>query len=334
VIENRTPRHLAERVAAELLPDSLAGLDRLNAAQVRPLRPTPVATEAAGAAKVDVAPRIAPGKAERPTPAVEVVAPRPIRPIVEPIDAGGKRAPGADVISRKTMEEAGMVVGRGRRDQAGEEFRIVREQILQSMAAGGSRADGTAPACGNVVMVTSAKHGEGKSFMALNLANILAEGGDRPVVLIDADIGGNSLSSHFGLDGKPGLLDLAVSPRQLAQAMTIPAESENLTFIPIGGGRDPSARGDMSSRQPIKALVERLADQFRDSIVVIDSPACLSNSDPIELASVVGQIVLVVEAGQTRRRDVEGALDLIDACPNISLVLNRMTKRGRGSFAL
>jgi len=67
---------------------------------------------------------------------------------------------------------------------------------------------------------------------------------------------------------------------------------------------------------------------------VIDSPACLSNSDPIELASVVGQIVLVVEAGQTRRKDVEGALDLIDACPNISLVLNRMTKRGRGSFAL
>ncbi|OZB24282.1 MAG: hypothetical protein B7X49_15060 [Acidiphilium sp. 34-64-41] len=68
--------------------------------------------------------------------------------------------------------------------------------------------------------------------------------------------------------------------------------------------------------------------------MVIDSPACLSNSDPMELAAIVGQIVLVVEAGQTRRKDVEGALDMIDACPNISLVLNRMTQRGRGSFAL
>lgn len=339
MIENKTPRHLAERVAAELLPDSLAGLDRMNAARVRPLRPPPAPTETTKPVEAEAAARGGPLASDRPAAPISVtpigtLAPRTVRPIVDPVPVGTGRVAGGDVISRKTMEEAGMVVGRGRRDQAGEEFRIVREQILQSMAASGSRADGTVSSCANVVMVTSAKHGEGKSFMALNLANILAEGGDRPVVLIDADIGGNSLSSHFGLEAKPGLLDLAVSPRQLAQAMTIPAESENLTFIPIGGGLDPSARGDISSRQPIKALVERLAGQFRDSIVVIDSPACLSNSDPIELASVVGQIVLVVEAGQTRRRDVEGALDLIDACPNISLVLNRMTRRGRGSFAL
>lgn len=331
--EKKMSKHLAERVAAELLPDSLAGLDRVNSGQIRPLRPQAVPPQIDRPETSDTPARGTAGLPPLRATPTEPVLP-PIRPIIEITPVDRVVGPHSETISRKTMEDAGMVVGRGRRDQSGEEFRIVRQQILQSLAASTAHAEEAAPVCANVVMVTSARHGEGKSFMALNLANILAEGGERPVVLIDADIGVNSLSAHFGLAEKPGLLDLAVSPRQLAHALTIPAESENLTFIPIGGGLDSATRGDMSSRQPIKALVERLAEQFRDSIVVIDSPACLSNSDPIELASVVGQIVLVVEAGQTRRKDVEGALDLIDACPNISLVLNRMTKRGRGSFAL
>ncbi|MBW4034944.1 MULTISPECIES: P-loop NTPase [Acidiphilium] len=320
MINSKTPRHLAERVAAELLPDAIAGLDRA-AARVGP-------------------PPVAPKDREATLRPVELVPPRieaqvPVQRQERLLVPGGQAVgPKGEIISRQSMEDAGMVVARGRRDQAGEEFRIVRQHILQSIGAMGGKADGPGAVCPNVVMVTSAKHGEGKSFTALNLANILAEGGDRPVVLIDADIGGNSLSRHFGLESRPGLLDLAVSPRQLANALAIPTEPDNLTFIPIGGGADGDERSDLSSRQPVRALVERLATQFRDSILVIDSPACLSNSDPMELAAIVGQIVLVVEAGQTRRKDVEGALDLIDACPNISLVLNRMTQRGRGSFAL
>jgi Mrp family chromosome partitioning ATPase len=324
MINSKSPRHLAERVAAELLPDAIAGLDRINAGMDRDVPPSggtvPESREKV-LRSVEVLPRID----------AMAAAARPERYVAS---AGKPGRLTGDFVSRQSMEEAGMVVARGRRDQAGEEFRIVRQHILQSIGAMDSKSDGVAATCPNVVMVTSAKHGEGKSFTALNLANILAEGGDRPVVLIDADIGSDSLSRHFGLETRPGLLDLAVSPRQLANALTIPTEPDNLTFIPIGGGADLDARGDLSSRQPVRALIERLATQFRDSILVIDSPACLSNSDPMELAAVVGQIVLVVEAGKTRRKDVEGALDLIDACPNISLVLNRMTQRGRGSFTL
>ncbi|HQT86292.1 P-loop NTPase, partial [Acidiphilium rubrum] len=241
MINSKTPRHLAERVAAELLPDAIAGLDRA-AAQVGPLPVAPKDRETT----------------LRPVP-VELVPPR--IEVQAPVQRG-------EIISRQSMEDAGMVVARGRRDQAGEEFRIVRQHILQSIGAMGGKADGPGAVCPNVVMVTSAKHGEGKSFTALNLANILAEGGDRPVVLIDADIGGNSLSRHFGLESRPGLLDLAVSPRQLANALAIPTEPDNLTFIPIGGGADGDERSDLSSRQPVRALVERLATQFRDSILV------------------------------------------------------------------
>ncbi|MCW8309010.1 P-loop NTPase [Acidiphilium sp. PA] len=320
MINNKPPRHLAERVAAELLPDAIAGLDRASSR----VGPSPIGPSPVGPSSVAPSP-VGPKDRETILRPVERVP-----PLIEP----QAPIPRGEIISRQSMEDAGMVVARGRRDQAGEEFRIVRQHILQSIAAMDGKTDSPGTVCPNVVMVTSAKHGEGKSFTALNLATILAEGGDRPVVLIDADIGGNSLSHHFGVDSRPGLLDLAVSPRQLANTLALPTEPDNLTFIPIGGGSNVDERSDLSSRQPVRALIERLATQFRDSILVVDSPACLSNSDPMELAAVVGQIVLVVEAGQTRRKDVEGALDMIDACPNISLVLNRMTQRGRGSFAL
>jgi hypothetical protein len=42
------------------------------------------------------------------------------------------------------------------------------------------------------------------------------------------------------------------------------------------------------------------------------------------LASILGQAVLVVAAGQTQQTDVEAALDLLQACPHISLLLNKM----------
>lgn len=308
-MDNKPPRHLAERIATELMPDSLAGLSRMKPQPA----PRPKLVEPAAVT----------------VPAL--AAPIPVAPMQDrsavPLKAEGR------VLTRTMMESAGMVVASGRRDQVAEEFRIVRQHVVKAIAANEAMPETERNPCANVIMVTSARHGEGKSFMALNLATILAEGAERPVLLIDADIGGGSLSTHFGMQDQEGFLDLAVSPRQLARAATIPAEIGNLGFIPVGGG-DEARRTALSSRQPLRSLVERLGRQFSDSIVVLDMPPCLSSSDPTELAGLVGQIVLIVEAGQTRRKDIEGALDLVDACPNISLVLNRQTQRGRGSFGL
>jgi receptor protein-tyrosine kinase len=46
----------------------------------------------------------------------------------------------------------------------------------------------------------------------------------------------------------------------------------------------------------------------------------------------VGQIVFVVEAERTQREEVEGSLDLIQACPAITLLLNKMQVNARSSF--
>ena len=71
-----------------------------------------------------------------------------------------------------------------------------------------------------------------------------------------------------------------------------------------------------------------------EELFVIDAPPCLSSSDPAALAAVAGQVLLVVEAEKTRRGEIEAALDLIDACPNIKLLLNKIRLTTRDTFGI
>lgn len=240
---------------------------------------------------------------------------------------------GVPALPLAKLEEAGMISLQRRRDTIGEEFRVVRHQILDRIEASASPSQRTGSAVlSNVVALTSARPGEGKSFASLNLAAILAEGGQRPVLLVDGDIGDASLTRKFGLEHREGLLDLGVSPSQLAPALMTPTDVENLTFLPIGGGAEAGARMAASARYPIRTIVEGLARAAPKAVIVIDMPSCLASSDPVELAPIVGQIVLMVKAGTTRRRDVEAALDRLDPCTNVNLLLNRASPRNTGPF--
>ena len=239
----------------------------------------------------------------------------------------GMTADSGKTILLETLERAGMSNFHGGRDRAGEEFRIVCQHILQTMSIG----DRT-PAQRNMIMVTSARPGEGKSFASLNIAGALAEASGRRVLLIDADTRERSLSRLLGHLQDPGLLDLDVSPSQLARSVIIPSGLDNLSFLPMGGDAHQNSNAIVSMSNSVSIILQRIAHQFRDSIVVIDAPPCLASSDPTAFASIVDQIVLVVEAGRTRRKEVEGSLDLLAACSNISLLLNKAQAKGSGSF--
>jgi protein-tyrosine kinase len=75
---------------------------------------------------------------------------------------------------------------------------------------------------------------------------------------------------------------------------------------------------------PAAALVERVARRFPEALVLIDAPPCLSTSDPSTLAPFVGHVVLVVQAEGTQRNEVAAALDLVKACPSVTLLLNKI----------
>src|SRR5690348_8064921 len=103
------------------------------------------------------------------------------------------------------LERAGMLDWSKVRPRVAEELRIVQGQVVRAAFS----AENSGANLSNLVMVTSARPGEGKSFMALNLAASIARQKDHEVLLVDVDGKPGSLADSLGLVGEKGLLDLA-----------------------------------------------------------------------------------------------------------------------------
>lgn len=213
----------------------------------------------------------------------------------------------------------------GGRSRVSEEFRLAQQQLLRAAFAPEAEAG-----IANLVMVTSARPGEGKSFTALNLACSIAAQGDHDVLLIDCDSKRQSISQRLGLADAPGVLDLAADSAIAADRMVVRTEIKHLFFLPLG--RERGHGSELFASRDMTQVIQRFGRAYANRLVMLDAAPCLSTSDPAALAPVVGQIVMVVEAERTQRDEVEAALDLLQACPSIVLVLNKAQASNRHAF--
>jgi receptor protein-tyrosine kinase len=227
--------------------------------------------------------------------------------------------PQAPAILMPALTGAGLVAlsdGLGR-SRVAEEMNLVQQQVLREIE---DSHDGHA----RVVLVTSARPGEGKSFVALNLAAAIASRGHRDVVLVDADGREGALSHRLGA-AAPGLRDLVLAPAQAMPGLLRTAAG--FLFLPSGG-----APGGLPPGAALAGAIARLARLLPGHVLVLDTPPSLSTSDANALAAVAGQVVMVVGAERTRHEEVEAALDVMEACPRLWLLLNRVRLTGSDSF--
>jgi receptor protein-tyrosine kinase len=134
----------------------------------------------------------------------------------------------------------------------------------------------------------------------------------------------------MGLGDAPGVLDLAANPKLDPGDIILRTEIEHLSILPVGRERGRSS--ELFATREMTRLIQRLSGRYSDRLLVLDAAPCLSTSDPAALAPVVGQILFVVEADRTQREEVEAALDLIQACPVVMLLLNKMQVTNRYPF--
>lgn len=244
--------------------------------------------------------------------------PEPIRPWTGAPVGGGSLPTRPVRIDWDVLAAAGLAVGQTTRTRIAEEYRIAAGRVLRAVRASYAPGRGA----GNVVMVTSARPGEGKSFNALNLAGSLAQHTPRNIILVDVDAKERPISADLGLDEQPGLLDLAADPSLRAEDLVLQTAIPRLSILPIGSRQAHTP--DLAAASPVTALVERLARRFPNHLLILDAPPCLSTSDPSTFAPIVGLIVMIVEAEKTQRTEVMAALDLVRACENVMLMLNKI----------
>jgi receptor protein-tyrosine kinase len=248
-------------------------------------------------------------------------------PLVVEADAGSEppHSPAHRVIEMTALERAGLFDWSHGRSRISEEFRLAQRQVLRGAFAPTAEAG-----IANIVMVTSARPGEGKSFTSLNLAGSVALQGDHEVLLIDSDSKRDSICQVLGLADAPGVLDLAANPSLDPNDVILRTKIDNLLLLPVGRERGRSS--ELFASRDMTQLIQRLGRRYSSRLLILDAAPCLSTSDPAALAPVVGQILFVVEAERTQRDEVEAALDLIQACPSILLLLNKVQVSNRYTF--
>ncbi len=212
-------------------------------------------------------------------------------------------------------------VSRAVTPQVVEEFRRIKRPLLaNAFGKGASFLEN-----GNLIMVTSALPGEGKSSISLNLALNIALERNRTVLLIDADPAKCSLSVLYGLHRAPGLVDILLDDqRALAQAI-YRTDLENLSVIPCG--KQHAQATELLASDRMESLITDLGQQYPNQVIIFDAPPLLATTEAQVLARLSGQVLLVVEAGRTGQHMVQEAISTLDARKAINLVLNKSQGR-------
>jgi protein-tyrosine kinase len=210
------------------------------------------------------------------------------------------------------------------RSRIADEYRVIKRPLIANASATGP----TQIKKGNLIMVTSAVPGEGKSFSSVNLAMSIAMEMDRTVLLVDADVARPSLPRTLDIPHTPGLMDVLDKSADLNQVL-LRTNVEKLTFLSSGSMHTRAA--EMLASDAMTELLHDLATRYQDRIIIFDSPPLLVTTEARVLASHLGQIVFIVDAEGTLQSDVKKALATIEACPVKMMVLNKARTTGQGA---
>jgi protein-tyrosine kinase len=229
-------------------------------------------------------------------------------------------------IDLDALAAAGIVSPHASRSQVADQFRVIKRPLI-------SNALGKGPSVipnGNLIMVTSALAGEGKSFTAINLAMSIATELDTTVMLVDADVARPSVLRVLGLPPSPGLLDLVLDDKLDMSSVLLKTNIEKLSILPSGTPHDRAT--ELLASDAMISLLENMASRYADRIIIFDSPPLLLTTESRVLASHMGQIVLVVRAESTLQSDVHHALSNIEACAVKMVVLNQARTASKGTY--
>lgn len=223
-----------------------------------------------------------------------------------------------------TLEVHSMVSPSLKDSRQAEEYRQIKRPLLSNAAGKNTRHVDK----GNVIMVTSAFPGEGKTYSTINLAMSIAAERDHSVLMVDCDVIKQSLSSMFGLENQPGLIDILEGGEKTLKDVIISTDVPSLKILPAGRAHDFST--ELLASDEMGRIMDEMAARYSDRIIIIDSPPLLMTSQSTVLTAHAGQVLVVVEEGVTPQQAVIDAISQLDKNKVIGTILNKRSRLNRG----
>jgi protein-tyrosine kinase len=248
-------------------------------------------------------------------------APAPVTPLHPEQAAQPEKRSRQVALDLARLEQMSYCVPANARTPLAEEFRVIKRPLLKNASLEGE----TAIPRGNLIMVTSAVPGEGKTFTAVNLALSISMEVDRSVLLVDADMIRPAVLSRLGLAPERGLMDVLRDPSIDLSEVLLRTNVPKLSILPSGAGGSNAT--ELLASDAMERLLDELATKYADRIVIFDGPPLLSATEANVLATHVGQVVVVVEADTTPREVVAEAFATVSQCQVVLPLLNKYSGR-------
>ena len=176
---------------------------------------------------------------------------------------------------------------------------------------------------GNVVLLSSALKGEGKTSTASNLAYTLARDLDEPTLVIDCDYKRPNLHNVFVLRHYPGVADYLAGQAPLESCFQ---KIEDLPLWCMSVGDMDAYPVSLSKLQHLSSLIEAVRSRYR--FIILDGPPILPLADINVLSGLADIVLMIVRSGITPKDVVQKATEMIHGSSPIRLILTDAWSEG------
>lgn len=151
----------------------------------------------------------------------------------------------------------------------------------------------------NTILVTSSNKEEGKTTLVGNFAVSLAEEGKK-VLVMDCDFRRPGISSFFGLDDSPGIMEILFNNKLVEDVIQ---ETVVRNVFVITSGRRPPNPAAINRSYKLKNLINSLKGQYDH--LILDTPPYGIITDAAPLLKIADGVILVVKFGQTKESELD-----------------------------
>lgn len=228
-------------------------------------------------------------------------------------------------IDLKALEQQGFVSLSTQRRLINEEYRVIKRKLITN-AFGQLSSTLHHP---NLIMVSSSRPGEGKTFSAINLALSIALEQDKTVLLVDADVLRPKVAKTLNVSHAVGLTDYLLEPEIKVADILLNTNVPRLKLVTAGTPHHLSTELLASDR--MLRLAAEFANRYADRVVIFDAPPLLGVNETAVLATMCGQGVMVVEENKSRLAEIEQSVALLPPEMAVGFLINKAHRnQGKG----
>jgi protein-tyrosine kinase len=220
-------------------------------------------------------------------------------------------------IDKESLRNRGYLVDSDSRNSIKEEFRQIKRKLLNNAFGKASNMLRNS----NLIMVSSAKPNEGKTFVSINLALSVALEQDKTVLLVDSDVLRPSVARELGIENTNGLMEYLLDESVEVSDVLYNTNIDKLKLIPAGMPHHLS--NELLASERMISLAQELAERYPDRIVIFDCPPLIGVSETLVLANLMGQALLVVEESKTPLANITEATANLNEDLALGIVVNK-----------